>query len=307
MLFPKSNWFGLLLVIIGSVMLAAKGLFAKHLYGMGIDFETVVAVRTVIAVPGFFLIALAERSYIPSPQINLFDYAQAALAGLTCYYFGSFVNFYALTLIDASLERVLLYSYPAMVVLLSALIGAIRIDIPILFASVVTYCGIAIAVGAGDAGLWMKNSEGALWVLTCSLTIAIYFLFSARLTNKMGSGRFTFVAMCAAGMAYAVHYEFRFGWNSLSLDSEAWSILIIMIVFVTVLPLYLVAEGVRRIGASRAAIASAIGPPATAVMAVLVQDEILTMSQVVGMIMVIAAILWLELRQENSKIVRQLQ
>ena len=81
----------------------------------------------------------------------------------------------------------------------------------------------------------------------------------------------------------------------------------IMIVFVTVLPLYLVAEGVRRIGASRAAIASTIGPPATAVMAVLVLNEILSLSQVFGMIMVIAAILWLELRQENSKIGQQLQ
>ena len=218
MVFPKSNWFGLLLVIIGSVMLAAKGLFAKHLYQMGIDFETVVAVRTVIAVPGFFLIALAERSYIPPRQINLFDYGQAALAGLTCYYFGSLVNFYALTLIDASLERVLLYSYPAMVVLLSALIGAIRLDIPIVAASIVTYCGIAIAVGVGDAALWMKNVEGALWVLVCSLTIAVYFLVGARLTKKMGSGRFTFVAMCAAGMAYCVHYELRFGWSSLSLE-----------------------------------------------------------------------------------------
>jgi drug/metabolite transporter (DMT)-like permease len=64
---------------------------------------------------------------------------------------------------------------------------------------------------------------------------------------------------------------------------------------------------VRRIGASRAAIASAIGPPATAVMAVLVQDEILSLFQGIGMIMVIAAILWLELRQENSKIGQQLK
>jgi len=113
--------------------------------------------------------------------------------------------------------------------------------------------------------------------------------------------------MCAAGLAYSLHYELRFGWDSLSLDRGAWSVLMIMIVFVTVLPLYLVAEGVRRIGASRAAIASAIGPPATAVLAVLVQDEVLSLFQVVGMIMVIAAILWLELRQESSRIGQQLQ
>ena len=123
----------------------------------------------------------------------------------------------------------------------------------------------------------------------------------------MGGGRFTFVAMCAAGFAYLVHYELRFGWESLALSREAWSIVLTMIVFVTVLPLYLVAEGVRRIGASRAAIASAIGPPATAVMAVAVQGEVLYLFQVVGMVMVIGAILWLELRQEKTKTGHQSQ
>lgn len=287
----------MLLVIAGSVMLASKGIFAKFLYAQGMDFETVVALRALLAIPGFLIIAAIFGGLGRLRESSWPDRAQAALAGLVCYYFGAAVNFYALTLIDASVERALLFSYPALVVIAGWFMSGRRPGRVIVVAVLATYVGSALAVGAFNKDLLQQNLTGGLLVLVCSATIAFYFILSGKLTRSMGSAAFTVVAMSAAGLALAVHYHFRQGWQNLALDADNWLLMIALVVFATVLPLYFVAEGVRLIGAQRAAIASTVGPPATALMAVMLLNETLRIGQLAGIAMIVGGILLLELRQ----------
>ncbi|MFK8046883.1 MAG: DMT family transporter [Halioglobus sp.] len=289
-------------VAIGAIMLAAKGLFAKHLYSLGVDYETVAATRSVLAVPGFAIIAILSGSFRGEVRLKPLHAAAAIGAGLTCYYLGSMSNFYALTLIDASVERSLLFTYPALVVLLGVLLGLEPLRKSTLVALLATFVGIALVVGIDSSEVLNANIEGALWVFFCALTIAVYFLVSAKLSPIMGSAMFTLLAMGAAGIAFAVHYEVTQGWLDVSMSTQAWGWLGALIIVATIIPLSLIAEGVRRIGSQRAAFASTVGPPAAAVMAVVFLGEQISVFQLLGIAVVVTSIVYLEVTARPRRI-----
>ena len=120
---------GMLFVAGAAILFASKGLFAKALYQRGVGFELLVAVRAVLAVPLFAWFAVRANATARNPvggdkppPIRPRAVLAAVIAGITCYYVGAMVDFWALTLIDASIERVLLFSFPAIVVLIGSVL-----------------------------------------------------------------------------------------------------------------------------------------------------------------------------------------
>lgn len=289
---------GGLLVAAGAVLLAAKGLFAKHLYALGLSFNDVAAIRSVMAVPGFALLAWLYRG--PATAVlglSHNDLLLAIFAGLLCYYLGALANFYALTIIDASVERPLLFAYPIFVVLITTIMTRKPPSPRVILALMLTTLGVILVTGALQTELSAAEWSGMAWILFCSLSIAIYFLISGELTQRLGSGLFTLIAMTAAAIGMAVHYQFAEGWGNINLTEAAWWTLIALVVFSTVLPLFLMAEGVRRVGAAKASVISTLGPPATALMAYQLSGEILSISQLAGIGLVVIGVLALELRR----------
>ena len=289
---------GSILVAAGAVLLAAKGLFAKHLYALGLSFNDVAAIRSVMAVPGFALLAWLYQGPAPAGHaLSRNDLMLAIFAGLLCYYLGALANFYALTTIDASVERPLLFAYPIFVVLITTIMTHKPPSHRVLLALMLTTLGVILVTGALQTELSASEWSGMAWILFCSLSIAIYFLISGELTQRLGSGLFTLIAMTAAAIGMAIHYQFVEGWENINLTEAAWWTLIALVVFSTVLPLFLMAEGVRRVGAAKAALISTIGPPATALMAYELTGEILSISQFAGIGLVVIGVLALEIRR----------
>ena len=289
---------GGLLVAAGALLLAAKGLFAKHLYALGLSFNDVAAIRSVMAVPGFALLAWLYRG--PATAVHALsrnDLLLAIFAGLLCYYLGALANFYALTIIDASVERPLLFAYPIFVVLITTIMTRKPPSPRVILALMLTTLGVILVTGALQTELSAAEWSGMAWILFCSMSIAIYFLISGELTQRLGSGLFTLIAMTAAAIGMATHYQFVEGWEHVSLTAAAWWTLIALVVFSTVLPLFLMAEGVRRVGAAQASLISTLGPPATALMAYQLSGEILSVSQLAGIGLVVIGVLALELRR----------
>ncbi len=287
------------MVAIGAILLAAKGLFAKGLYNIGLSFHDVAAIRAVLAVPGFALLAWLYRG----KTIGEWDSASrrkelllALFAGFFCYYLGALANFYALTIIDASVERPLLFAYPIFVVIITTLITRQSPSARVLLALLLTTLGVVLVTGALNARLSASQWSGMAWILFCSMSIAIYTLISGELTQKLGSGLFTLTAMTAAAVGMAVHYQIFAGWDNVDLSVAAWWTLAALVVFSTVLPLFLMAEGVRRVGASQAALISTLGPPATAIMAQELTGEILNPAQWLGIALVLIGVMTLEVR-----------
>ena len=111
-------------------------------------FELLVAVRAVLAMPLFAWFALRANARVQRAATRSRARCRAAarssrpsIAGITCYYVGALVDFWALTLIDASIERVLLFSYPALVVLISSVMRRRAPEARVVLAMLVTYVG----------------------------------------------------------------------------------------------------------------------------------------------------------------------
>lgn len=294
---------GGLLVAAGAVLLAAKGLFAKALYEMGLSFHDVAAIRSVLAVPGFAVLAWLYRSKTRTERDSASqrkDLLLAACAGFLCYYLGALANFYALTIIDASVERPLLFAYPIFVVIITTLITRQPPSARVLLALLMTSLGVVLVTGALSTNLSASQWSGMAWILFCSLSIAIYFLISGELTQRLGSGLFTLTAMTAAAVGMAVHYQIFAGWENVDLSVAAWWTLAALVVFSTVLPLFLMAEGVRRVGASQASLISTLGPPATAIMAQELTGEVLAPAQWLGIVLVLIGVMALEIKRHRS-------
>ena len=288
-----------MLVAAGALLLAAKGLFAKALYQQGLSFHDVAAIRSVLAVPGFALLAWLYRGnarQTASREAWIRYVLLAVFAGVLCYYLGAMANFYALTIVDASVERPLLFAYPIFVVVITMLMTQRPPSGRVLLALLLTTLGVVLVTGALNARLTMSEWSGMAWILFCSLSIAIYTLISGELTQRMGSGLFTLIAMTAAAVGMAVHYQVFRGWENIALSSHAWRILAGLVVFSTVLPLFFMAEGVRRVGASRASLISTLGPPATAVMAQELTGEMLAPAQWLGIALVLIGVMALEIK-----------
>ncbi len=286
----RAHRVGILFVALAAMLFASKGLFAKALYQRGVSFELLVTTRALLAMPLFGWIALRgadSRRGPAEPRAVL----AAVVAGIVCYYVGALVDFWALTLIDASVERVLLFSYPAMVVLIDSVRRRKPPGTRMSIAMVVTYVGIFLVMGGLDLREVTQNLFGALLVLVAALTTAIYFLIGERYTRELGSARFAAIGMSSAAVMLAIHFalfqsldEFRM------LTTPGWVLLGILALACMFIPGLLQAEGVRRVGASAGAIASTIGPPTTIVLAAVLLGERMTFWQVLGSGLIVGSV-----------------
>jgi drug/metabolite transporter (DMT)-like permease len=287
---------GMLFVAGSAILFASKGLFGKALYQRGVGFELLVAVRAVIAMPLFAWFALRanhptqsghDRQPLPAGAV-----LAAAVAGITCYYVGALVDFWALTLIDASIERVLLFSYPAMVMLIHCFMWRRAPEKRLVVAMLVTYVGIFFAMGGVDLHELSQNLFGAGLVLIAALTTAIYFLIGERYTRELGSTRFAAIGMSSAAVVLALHFAAFHSFDELgALEAYDWLLLGILGVACMFVPGLLQAEGMRRVGAQRAAIGSTIGPPTTIALAAVFLGERLNVWQVLGSAMIVCSVL----------------
>lgn len=213
----------------------------------------------------------------------------AALAGFLSYYLGALLSFYSLTLISAGLERTLLFTYPAFVLVVRWAIRRKRPGWREVAVVAVTWLGVALAVGGAPAR--DTSLLGVAAVLVCALTLAGYFLVNESVGERIGSAAFTVTAMTAAAGGLAAHVVLVGpGLAALIPKASDWPLMIGLVLGATVLPLFLVAEGVRRLGAQRASVVTTLGPPTTIVLAWWILSESMGTAQLIGVLMVVAAI-----------------
>jgi drug/metabolite transporter (DMT)-like permease len=285
---------GLLLVAGGAMLFALKGVVAKFIYARGMDYESLVVIRSVAALPFFWAWALHHGAASAVWRAPREAVAAAAAAGALCYGLGSLLDFHALTLIDASLERALLFTYPAMVVLATAALRRRRPGNGVMAAIALTWAGVALAVGAFDGHVLEANARGSAYVLLCAATFATYFLASERYTRLVGSLAFTAFAMTGAAAGLLAFYLPRHAALPTVPDATSGWLMLVLVLFSTVAPALMLAEGIRRVGAERGAIVSTVGPPFTIVVAWLLLDERLTAVQLLGTGLIVVGIFAVE-------------
>lgn len=285
----------MLLTALGACGFAVKGIFAKLLYARGWHYEQVVTIRALLSWPVIWAWASwreGARLAYDGPLRARFG---AALAGFVCYFVGTNLDFRALTLVDASIERVLLFAYPSMVVVLHAVIYRQRPTPRAIASLTCTYAGILMVVSGFDLRILRANMAGASLVLGCALTYALYYLASDRWGARIGAIRFTLAAVTSSAAAFAIQYLLTGTGRALpEIRSTDVALIAALVLLSTVLPMVLTAEGVRRLGAPRAAVISTIGPPVTIALGALLLGESLTAPQCAGVALIALGIFVLE-------------
>lgn len=284
-------WVGALCVFVSAFCFALKGVLIKVMYRYGVNTIDVLTLRMLFALPFYMgtLVWLSRR--LPPVKLPAQQWAIVAFLGITGYYAASYFDFLGLVYIDASLERILLFCYPTFVLLMNA--GWLKRPVVGLqwLALGLTYSGILIAFlpHLGDRNqhaIWL----GAFWVILSGFVYAIYLVGSDSMITRLGSQRYTCYAMLAATVPTVLHNALENGLHLGHFPLAVYGLGLLMALLNTVIPTFLMAEGIKRVGSSNTSIIGSIGPIFTIVLASSVLGEAITFWQVIGTFVVLAGV-----------------
>jgi drug/metabolite transporter (DMT)-like permease len=192
--------------------------------------------------------------------------------------------------------------YPTMVVALSLVFLGRRPEPRQLAALVISYTGIALVV-SNQSGMTTHDRLflfGVLMCLASALCYAVYLVAGSELTRRIGSMRFTAYTMIFAALPATVQFLLLEPLSALDLPQAMWWYLLVMVVFSTVVPVFLVAEALKRIGANQFALIGAVGPVVAVYAGAIGLEEPVTLIQAAGSVLVISGVLLVSLKPRQS-------
>lgn len=291
MTFRDSRSFGLFCACLGALGFSFKAIFIKAAYQYPVDAETLLALRMGYSLPFFLVMGWTAHSRNPI-TLSRRDIGSLLLLGLVGYYAASYLDFLGLKYISAALERLILFLYPTLVLVLSALFLNKPIQRRMLWPIVLCYLGIVLAV-THDAKLGGDNVVlGCVLVFLSALAYAIYLMLSGSAILKLGSTRVTAYATGAACCFSLLQFAVLRSPAALIQPWQVHVLSIAMAIFSTALPIWLVAESIRILGTAQASLISTLGPVFTILLAVLLLGEPLSLSQTIGAGLVISGVWW---------------
>ncbi len=294
---PSSSTTGLALVVASAILFSGKAILVKLAYPYGIDAITLLALRMAMSLPIFlamsvgYELAWRRAGHAASSPTPARDRASVAALGFMGYYLASYLDFVGLTYVTASLERLVLFSYPTFVVVLSALFFRTRIGRREALALGLSYVGILLAFASEASARGPSVVKGAIFVALSALAYAVYLVGSGRLLGRYGSTRFVTQAMTMACVAVLSHYALTRPIAALfKLPGALYAYGAAIAVFTTVAPTILLGAGMRRIGSNQAAIAGMVGPVSTIVLARIFLGERFGLLEALGTLLVLVGV-----------------
>ncbi|WP_394748712.1 DMT family transporter [Spongiimicrobium salis] len=277
---------GIAFAILGVVLFSAKAVMVKLAYTYQIDHLSLLLFRMLFALPFYVFIAFWKKPLQPD-QIRSKDYLWIFIFGFFGYYLASLFDFMGLQYIKAGLERIILFIYPTVVVLLSWLFFKKRLSKKQRIAILITYLGVVVTFWneitiEGESVYW-----GGFLVLLSAITYASYLVGSGWLIPKFGVLQFTSYAMMVSTLCIFVHYSMVGDFNLWDYPKEVYFLGIAMAIFSTLLPSFLVSAAIGRLGANTFSIFGSLGPISTIILAFFFLDERITWIQGLGMLIVI--------------------
>ncbi len=309
-----TNKQGFAFAIGAALLFSCKPIIIKWAYTYGIDALSLMLLRMVLALPVYLAIGILLIQKQKRAQQNKLTFRHglaAAFVGLFGYYLASFLDLKGLELANAQLERIILYAYPTLVVILGAVIFKHKVTKQQLVALALCYAGI-ICIFLQDLSLQGKQViQGSLLILLSALSYAVYMLFSKKHIDRLGSLLFTCISMTSATVATIIHTGLvltitgsdssGFNSNNWEFSPELMAIVLLLTFAATVVPSFMISEAVKRIGAANAALTGTVGPIMTSIMAVVLLGEVFTLYHGLGMVLVILGVSRLKPKNITTK------
>jgi drug/metabolite transporter (DMT)-like permease len=253
--------------------------------------------RMLLSLPFYLIIFWSIQSNGKAAQASKKTYLWAIAMGILGYYLSSLFDFIGLQYVSAGIERIILFIYPTLAVLINYWIFKVPIMQKQWWAILVTYLGIGVAY-------WSEINQfqqtelfifGSIMVLLCGITYAMYLVGTGKLIPKLGATQYTSIAMLSASAGIFTHYCITESIKEIPsyLDPQhpIFFYVLGLALFATVIPSFLLSTGMKRIGSNDLAIVTSIGPVATLFQARYLLDEPFSLLQILGTVLVIIGVL----------------
>ena len=285
---PKSVALGLLFATLGAIAFSGKAIIVKLAYRHGVDAVTLIMFRMLFALPIFALMAWwASRG---KPPLTRRDWLGILGLGFTGYYLASFLDFAGLSYISASLERLILYLNPTLVLLLGLVLYKRQITRPQVLGMLISYGGILLVFGHEIQLVGAHAALGALLVFMSAVSYAVYLSFSGELVQRLGSLRLVGLATTVACLLCLGQFVVLRPLSAALVAPEVLWLSLLNATLCTAVPVVLVMMAIERIGASTASQAGMIGPISTILMGVFILGEPFTLWIAGGSVLVIVGV-----------------
>ena len=285
---------GFVITLFGAILFSTKAIIVKSAFAsIKVDALSLLTLRMIFSLPFFLGAAYFASNKTGNLKMNMSQWLQVIGLGLSGYYFSSLFDFVGLQYISAGLERLILFLYPTFAVLITAAAFKQKISRVQKWALALTYAGIAIAY-VGELKIDSSNPNfywGSFLIFLCSITYSIYIAGSGRIIPAIGATKFTAYAMLSATAGIFIHFLLRGNYQSLPTGSSFWMYGILLALLATVIPSFLISNGMKRIGSNNVAIISGIGPVSTILQAHFILGEKIFPAQILGTILVVAGVL----------------
>lgn len=294
---PSPGYFlgGVIIGLAGAICFSTKAIVVKLAYReTDVDAVTLLALRMLFSLPFFLFSAALTSSKSGNIKFTGKQWAAVAVVGILGYYVSSLLDFLGLQYISAGMERLILFIYPTLVVLMSACFFKQKIGGYQWLALLITYAGLLLAFWSEVN--WSETPDehfylGVWLIFLCAITYALYIVGSGRLIPIVGAGKFNSYAMTFAAAAVLLHFFLASDRSLFHLSGEIYLYSFIMAILSTVIPSYLVAEGIKRMGSDNAAIVGSVGPVSTILQAYIFLQEPVYAAQIVGTMLILVGVL----------------
>jgi drug/metabolite transporter (DMT)-like permease len=278
---------GVLLCLLSAAAFSSSTIFGRIALEDGVGVLTLLALRYGGAVVLFWGLVAVARQPLPSREAALRVLALGAvlLAGQAALFYS------ALARLDAGLCVLLLYTFPAIVAVAAVAIGRERPSLRKAGAVLVATIGTAFVL-LGDAQL-RGDGLGIALGLASAVAAAAWVLVSDRLLQGIPS--LVVSALVSTGAATALWVVgLATSAIDLTFGPVGWGAIVGTILISTVLAISTSMAGIARVGPTIASVLLTAEVPLAVTWATLLLGERLQLVQVVGGVLVVAAVLLLQ-------------
>jgi len=282
------------LATVGAIAFSGKAIIVKLAYRHGVDAVTLIMLRMLFALPFFLVLAWwagRTRHGVVPPKLGRNDWLGVIGLGISGYYLASFLDFAGLVYISASLERLILYLNPTLVLILGWLLYRRTVLRGQLLGIAISYAGVVLVFGRELHGAGPGAAWGATLVFLSAISYAFYLIYSGQMVRRFGSLRLVGLASSVACLCCIAQFlVLRPVAGLAALAPAVWWLSVLNATACTVVPVLLVMMAVERIGSALTAQSGMVGPVSTILLGVLLLGEPFTAWLAAGTVLVIAGI-----------------
>lgn len=298
MLSVSAKTSGFILAVFGTALFSLKSIFIKLAYLQGLNADSVIMLRMAIALPIYLLILVWIIGFTDKQPKPFSRHLWLIIfLGFIGYFLSSWLDLKGLEFISAQLERLTLFSYPILVSILGALFFNTPLTKKLVLSLLITYLGVWLVFNQELSSSGENDGKfvllGTSLVFMAALSFSFYVLLGKKVIQQVGSLWFTSVAMSFSSIFVLIYYGVFFGYAEMTVTPLAWLWIVLLAIFSTVIPSFMIAQAIAEIGPAQTGVIGTLGPMVTIVLAVFMLNEPFTLYHALGIALVIGGVILL--------------